>query len=407
MDFSKFKIVGAVWLFGTLLIHGLVVWHVRDLLWKGYPDFTIYYTAGTMVRTGIGPELYSDAEQFRVQREFAPNVATRLGALPFNHPPFEALLFVPFSCFSYRDAYLLWCVVNLAILVSLPFLLRPHVPVLAAFPLPIWTIAALAFFPVFFGVLQGQDSILLLLVYTLTFRALQANRLIWAGAWLACGLFKFHLVLPFLVLLVIQAKTLPRIRKILYGFTLVAALYFVVSLAIVGTRQLLSYPEYVLGLEATMAKGAIMPADMPNVRGLLYLIAPTLPHFNLTTISMSGIVFLIAAWGARFGHNQALIFSGSLCSTVLVSYHALGYDLCVLLLALLLVIPLLQGEGSGRECPRRAVFAGWILLLFSPLQLVLLMRYNRLGWISIAVLLCFFGLQAEVTTLGSARVWRR
>src|SRR5208282_1354266 len=125
------RLAGRFYIAGVLLIHLLVVWNARDLIWKGYPDFTIYYTAGSMVREGMGHTLYNDAAQFRVQQAFAPQVATRLGALPFNHPPFEAVLFVPLSYFSYRVAYLLWTLVNLAMLAALPILLRAHVPLLS------------------------------------------------------------------------------------------------------------------------------------------------------------------------------------------------------------------------------------------------------------------------------------
>src|SRR5271165_4636444 len=262
MKLGNPRLAGRFYVAGVLLIHLLVVWNARDLIWKGYPDFTIYYTAGTIVRGGMGHALYDDAVQFRVQQAFAPQVATRLGALPFNHPPFEAVLFIPFSYFPYRVAYLLWSLVNLAMLAALPILLRPHVPGLRGWPAPAWTLASLAFFPIFFSLLQGQDAILLLCLYGLAFVSWKKRRLVSAGAWLACGMFKFHLVLPFLLLMLIQEKRAQRRRRLLTGFLLVGVILGVVSIAAVGARQIISYPRYVLGLEKTMAMGAIMPSDM-------------------------------------------------------------------------------------------------------------------------------------------------
>lgn len=402
MNFGNPRLVGKFYVAGVLLIHLLVVWNARDLIWKGYPDFTIYYTAGTMVREGMGHTLYDDAAQFRVQQAFAPQVATRLGALPFNHPPFEAVLFVPFSYLPYRTAYLLWTLVNLAMLAGLPILLRPYVPLLRAGPALAWAVASLAFFPIFFAMLQGQDSILLLFLYALAFVSWKRQRMVSVGAWLACGMFKFHLVLPFLVLMLIQEKRARERLRILAGFAGVDVVLGAVSIGAVGVGQILSYPRYVLGLEKTMAMGAIMPSDMPNLRGVVYLMASSVRHFDVLVILLSAVVYFLAARICRLGDqnsdhkNDELALSLAVFATVLVSYHGLGYDLCVLALPVLLIAGQLGSKIRMVSRSGLAIGAGLAVLLFSPLALVLLMRYNRLGLLGWAVLLCFVGLAGEL-----------
>jgi hypothetical protein len=389
--------MGAFYLGGVLVVHALILWNARDLIRNGYPDFTIYYTAGTMVRHGMRLNLYDDAAQFKVQRDFAPQVATRLGALPFNHPPFEAVFFLPFSYLSYRIAYLVWALVNLTMLAVLPRLLRASVPVLGKWPGVVWTLVGLGFFPIFFSLLQGQDAILLLFLFALAFVSLKKGSFFAAGAWLACGLFKFHLVLPCFLLLLIQQRELQPVKKMLGGFILVAVLLGSLSVATVGVRQMIAYPRYVLGLEATMAQGAIMPSDMPNLRGMLYLIFAKFADFNLLVVTLSAILFLAAMWIARQpnGDPHDLKFTLSVFASVLVSYHALGYDLCVLAVPLLLQAGWLEKGPVGERGTRFGTLAGMAVLLFSPLQLVLLMRYNRFGWIGWAVFLCFLAVLAE------------
>ena len=398
MKLAHLRLAGSFYLAGVLVIQLLVVWGARELILKGYPDFTIYYTAGTLVRQGRGHELYDDRIQFEVQQQFAPQVATRLAALPFNHPPFEALLFVPLTFLSYRSAYLLWTVANLGMLTTLLILLRPYVPVMAAWPVLAWAGVSLAFFPIFFALLQGQDAILLMFLYGLTFISLKKERLFLAGAWLACALFKFHLVLPFLLLLLIQQKTFQQSRKILLGFISVGAGLGAVSIATVGLRQMIAYPRYVLGLEATMARGAIMPSDMPNLRGVLYLLASNVSFFGVIVVAFSALLFLVAAWNSRSRNLQTadLQFSLAVFATVLVSYHALGYDLCVLVLPALLLAGELKDRKVSATWKQAAIMVGLVLLLLSPLQLILLMRYNRLALLGWAVLLCFIGLSGEV-----------
>jgi hypothetical protein len=413
MKLGKLRPVSRLYVASVLLIHLLVVWNARDLILKGYPDFTIYYTAGTIVRQGMGHTLYDNGVQFQVQRAFAPQVATRLGALPFNHPPFEAVLFVPFAYFPYRLAYLLWGLVNLAMLTALPILLRPHVPVLRDWPAPAWTVTAvsLAFFPIFFALLQGQDAILLLFLYSLVFVAWKKKRLASAGAWLACGMFKFHLVLLFLLLMLIQEKTAQGRKRILTGFLGVSVILVAVSVVAVGTQEIISYPHYVLGLEKTMAGGAINPSDMPNLRGFLYLIAGNHRYFDLLVISLSVVLVLVAAWvsdiparGLPDDSTSDLKFCVAVFACVLVSYHALVHDLCVLALPVLLLVGQLGSKIRVSSWPGVAISAGLAGLLFSPLQLVLLMRYDRLAWLGLAVLLCFVGVGGELKSRGQ-RAW--
>src|SRR5271154_1674634 len=231
---------------GMVVIHLAFLWDVRPMIGKGYPDFTIYYCAGTMVRQGLGRELYSAVAQFEVQQKFSPEVATRLDALPYNHPPFEAVLFTPLTYLPYPVAFVIWDALNLAMLAALPFLLRTHLPQLQNYPGPLCVLASLAFFPVFFALLQGQDSILLLFLYTLGFVDLARSNDARAGGWLGLGLFKPHLVVPFVLFMF-----LCRRRKVLYGFLRVAAALGLFSAAIVGWQGLISCPRYVLHLEAT------------------------------------------------------------------------------------------------------------------------------------------------------------
>ena len=398
MKSGNLKLLGGLYLSGLLTIYVLFLWQARDLIWKGYPDFTIYYPAGTIVRGGMGHKLYDDVTQFEVQKTFAPDVATRLAALPFNHPPFEALLFVPFTYLPYRAAFLFWALANLAMLTACKTLLQSYVPLLLKWPSPVWTLVAFVFFPIFFALVQGQDSILLLFFYALTFISLKKERFLSAGAWLACGLFKFHLVLPFLFLLLVQERNIQRKKRILAGFVSVGAVLGVVSIAVVGVQQMISYPRYVLTLEATMAKGAIMPSDMPNLRGIVFLVASSMRHFDGLVVILSAVLFLFTAWKMRSPHDDILDlkFSLAVLVTVLVSYHGLGYDLCVLALPVLLLAGGLQAGIGSANWTRAAIIAGLAALLFPPLSLVLLMRYNRLALLGWAVLLCFVGVCGEL-----------
>jgi len=393
MKVAKWKFVALVYLSGMVAIHAAVFWSVRESVRKGYSDFTIYYCAGTIVRQGLGHQLYDNLTQFKVQREFAPEVAIRLDALPYNHPPFEAVFFAPFAYVSYPFAFALWALVNLAMLISLPFLLQPELHHLRNYPRPFWVFASLGFFPIFFALLQGQDAILLLFLYSLAFLCLKKKRDAFAGGWLALGLFKPHLILPFIFLLLVHGR-----KKVLNGFLPMAAVLAIVSTGIVGRDGMLLYPRYVLHLEETMARGAIMPSNMPNLRGVLYLLLHGDSYVGVVAIVSSLGMLLFTAWWSRGKTNLFdLKVSLGVVATILVSYHALGYDLSMLLLPILLLANELLGKGKLSEWPDFLTVAAIAVLFFSPLQLVLLMQSNRLalmGWVVLSLLCGIAGLMS-------------
>ena len=387
------RLKGAVFLYltGMVMIHAVVFWSVRESVRKGYSDFTIYYCAGTIVRRGLGHQLYDNVTQFKVQREFSPEVAIRLDALPYNHPPFEAALFTPLAYFSYPFAFGLWALANLAMLMGLPFIVLPELRQLQNHPSWFFVLASLGYFPIFFNLLQGQDAILLLFLYALSFVCLKKSRDVFAGGWLALGLFKPHLVLPFLFLLLVQGR-----KKVLYGFVPVAAALALLSGVIVGWQGLLRYPRYVLQLEDTMARGAIMPSDMPNLRGILYLLLHGNSCVGVVTLLLSAAVLLMAAWRCRAGTTLFdLKFSLAAVTTVLVSYHVLGYDLSMLMLPVLLLTNELLAGGEVRGLPDSLSVTAIALLFFSPLQLLLLTRGNHLALMGWSVLSLFCGIIAQ------------
>lgn len=65
-------------------------WPAHRQALTGWPDLSIFYTAGAMIRRGPAQLLYSVGAQSRIQRELPEPFAGR-GVLPYNHPPFEAL----------------------------------------------------------------------------------------------------------------------------------------------------------------------------------------------------------------------------------------------------------------------------------------------------------------------------
>jgi len=377
-----------------LTIHGVSWWEIWRRLPLGYQDFTIFYTAGKILSRGQGAYLYDNALQFRTQQEFAPYTAIRKGPLPYNHVPVEAVIFVPFTKLPYFQAYVLWDLFSLLVLGAALFVLRPHLAALRSQPVLLGVLLALAFFPVFVALVQGQDVMVLLLLFALTYCALKRNASFAAGCWLGLGLFRFTLVLP---LALILARRSPL--RLLGGFALAGSLMAAGSAMVVGWKATLLYPSYVLRVERLWV-GPVTAVDMPNLRGLIQtaLSGSVFPWvIPGLTVALSVALLWSCSTRWKLSSDDAqfdLSFSLALIAAVLASYHAYTHDWSVLLIPVLLI---------ANYCRMRPTRCGWAMTapmfvsFLSPLYALFLFRMKLACFLAIVPLAWFWVIAREMS----------
>lgn len=338
-------------------------------------DFPDFYCAARMLLDGHGHQLY-DAE---LQRQYQGHYAGRVGTL-YIHPPFEAAVYLGVAWLPLRQAYWLWSVVSVALLAA-------GVRRLAKQALPWdWRLlfaASLSFVPLLLCLLQGQDSVLLLLLVVLAFSDLRRDRAFAAGCWLCLGLFKFQLVLPLLLVLILTKNRSGR-KALALGFVSMAMGLAAMSAAIAGWSVFRVYPDFLQHLQQQPFAG-IIPQAMANFRGLTYIVlrGTQFPwsEFAVSILSAAALLKILSDWKrARLGsavepalqdHFEFdLAFANTVLFSLLVSYHLNPHDLCLLLLPI--VVTLHHTLGRGPSVPR---FEKWTILgllaTFSlpPLQL--------------------------------------
>ena len=370
---------------GLVLIHALLFWNLREQIRNGYPDFTIFYSAGKIVARGMAHRLYDKDLQFQVQREFTKDVKIRQAALPYNHPPFEALIFAPLSYLTYVNAYLLWDAMNLCMLLATVLILRPHISVLQSAPVGFWFLSILAFFPIFVALLQGQDSIVLLLLLSLVFVTLKRRHDFCAGICLGAGLFRFHLVIPVFLLLLVRKNW-----KAAMGFASVGIGLTLLSFAMMGWDGLLQYPAFVLEVERSLSQGTRIVTDMPNLRGLADLFSSGRgPYAFLTVAATAFVMFGLAAsrWHPALddlGFDAG--FALTVVVTLLIAYHALVHDLSLLLIPVYLTLDFVQHRQMQRNLQALLLVPVIFFTLMGPLQMMLWFRAGRFSLVALVLL---------------------
>ena len=374
---------------GMLCLHLFLFINLRERIKQGYPDFTVYYTAATILRNGLGHQLYDAHVQYEVQKKSVGFISSRHGALPYIHPPFEALIFLPLAYLPYPRAFAIWDLLNLGALFGVALLLRRSVSTLRLIPPWEFVMGSLAFFPIFICFLQGQDSILLLLFCVVGFNALKNRADLLAGCWFALGMFKFQFVIPIVLLIGIWKR-----RHAAIGFVVVSIFLVLTSVGLAGWESLRSYPAFALQIANAPSLGGVAAEFAPNLRGLA-LGWPL--HFSRTigtavALVSSVLLFVFAATRGREEirpEKLELRFSLAIIVSVLVAWQTNMHDLSLLVLPLVLMADYyrhaLPGE-PGRSGRRFGLLLPIVPLLISPLWLVLWIAKGDVNLMAIPLL---------------------
>lgn len=368
---------------------------VSAVLWADRPptvertDFSVTYIGSRMVYLGLGPKLYDLGEQGKLKKVLLPDAEP----LIFEHPPFEALLLAPLGALPYKTAYLIWGLINTAVWLMLPYLLRPY----ATTPrddlgyLVLWLIFA----PLGVALFQGQSSLIILLLYSLSFIELKAGRDFRAGAIFGLALLKFQFAIPFALIFLFR-----RQWRFMKGFMTAGAALGILSLVAVGWQGILSYVRLLAGISSHPDNSSLGAAiGMATVQGFAHaalglLLGRAAVSVVVAIVSLFLIFWISWRWKNVEGDLAAFdsMFAAAIVVSLVTGFHMFTHDLSPLMLAILLVAAHLPARGRWR----------WMLLLtiavfFCPFVYFALMAWH-LMWLMFPLLLVFVMGAADVST---------
>lgn len=335
---------------------------------SGRVDFRHLYTAGYMVRVGHAADVYDYALYEKFQDEL---VGPAHGALPFNHLAYETLFYAPFSLLNYRHAYFAFLAANLVILGAsirvLRELLSPLTEIWSYLPVAI----VVCFLPVAIALIEGQDSLILLALFSAAIAAEYAHEDLKAGVLVGLTLFKFQYAIPVVLLFLIWKRW-----RFLAGFAISGSAVVSLSVWLTGFSGSVSYVRSIIAMSAkySSANGllyGIHPEGMPNLRGIAYVLTGGSVSVTHWIVIISSAVVMV--WGAL----KRPSLGGALLTALLVSYHQVIADTSLLALPAGLVLagglaPIRTLRGKIAPVLACLALVGPMVLLFADTRFYLL-----------------------------------
>jgi len=329
----------------------------------GRSDFIIYYTAAQMAKSHALGRLYDLNLQIEFQNRILNDLQSPVrftdDLLPYNHPPFEILWFIPLAGLPYLSAFSIWVLWSVLCFAFGILLLIHSAEGLHNANLNWLYLLSFLYLPLVGTLLQGQDSAMLFLFWVLAYRSLKRSREVWAGFWLSLLLQKFQILLP--IVLVLLGKKRWRAMGGFLGGSLVLLL---ISWALVGASGLESYIRLLKEMSGWVGHKGIYPSQMHNLRGQIYsLWYEGHPLFaNILTIgaSLALLAVLLRCWNGKWDPGRPefdLRFSLLVITSLLVSPHLNFHDISLMLLPGLLIWRFAGQERHGPKENRWLVYA--------------------------------------------------
>ena len=319
-----------------LVMNAMILFVHWDQIRAGKNDFPNFYSMAQMVREGRAADLADSG----VENGFVRRVSD-LPRAPNNHLPYELLIFVPLTYLQFATAYILWTLLGLGMLAGVALLMRNFRLGSPGFSLTF--LMVLAFFPVWYCLLMGQDSILLLLLFAFSLRFWKRGKEDAAGFVLALGLFRPQLVLPFVLVALLGGKW-----KFVRGFIPGAVLVVALSTWVVGFHGMADYARILVAqgteksAEVLKERWTVQPEKMATWRGFLTVCLPEWIPASFRVFLVLFGTFTGLLWAAKRMRSARdeetfdLAFAFAVAVVTLVSFHSFLYDFSLMILPVLI-----------------------------------------------------------------------
>jgi hypothetical protein len=315
-----------------------------DLYARTGSDFMGFYTFGRISQTDGYASIYKIEKQQRLQEEIVGHPVTPIF---YTHLPFIAPLAKIIVNADYVESFKKWALVllflNLINVTVLVNLLDPSK--FAKENLAVLFLGAFLFDPTFSGLMNGQDTAILLAGASLWIYGLFSKKYFLSGLCLSLTTVRpqiaLFLAVPFLF----------HQRKVFLGFVLGSSMLALLSLALLQTEGTVRFIESIRYIESTVWREN-HALDMPTISGIIrrnFLISDYKPIQRLVWLFyVFGIAVFSLQWMKTAEINEKHIGLIGIAAIFFVPY-AHYHDLILLLIPIFCLIRYYQRTGIVRQ----------------------------------------------------------
>ena len=331
-------------------------------------DFIIFFTAGQIAQTEGMQSTYDLELQRKIISEQVGIDLEPEQILPYNHLPYLLPLLKFIIDNDYVSSFIRWSFFLSAFLILDTILIIRSLSDqnFSKNNRIIMAIGVLLFFPLFFSLINGQDTIFVLLGALLWRIGLSKKKHELAGLGLAITTLRPQIAL------MLSIPFLFRERKVWWWFVIGSSVLFCASLLIVGVEGLRELVSVLLLSAEGGDQYGFHEGDMLNLTGLLQRMVPHLGYQTIHIISWSvyviAIIILCIFWHKSKAISTQHIGTAVILSVILapfLHYH----DLSLLLIPIFCLIDLLNTSAPAKQKT--------IVLLPAAISIILVFSFSR------------------------------
>lgn len=290
-------------------------------------DFSAYLAGSLAVRTGNGRSLYQLSYTQKIQEEISKPYPR--SKAPYRALPQTTFFYIPLSYLPYPVAHICYLIISVTLIFSSSYLLLRVF--FRRFPVILYWIIIGGFFPLLFGIYQGQPTVF---GYTLLISSLiyfEKKRYFLSGCLLSLLIYKPHILLPLALIILLSRK-----RQFILGLGLGLIIHICIATAITGIPALLAYPGFLAATE-NIRFGTSPMGSTGIIDHISYLRSSRLDLYfiSILMVTVAFIFTLIIGYLKCFQFPPLRLFSVAILIGLPFSVHVGHHDL------LFLIIPIL------------------------------------------------------------------
>jgi len=286
-----FILTGIISLFVSYL--GLWIRFINDPIERTGSDFIAFYSAGRVAQEQGYARVYDPLLQQAVQEEQVGFPLVKGQVLLYNHLPFLVPILGILVNDDYVNSFYRWALLLVALYIVSLIVLSKSLRDLDVEQRTVWLtgLGAFLFLPLFFSLMNGQDTAILFLGMALWIYGLISKQETLSGLGLSLTLVRPH------ISLVLALPMLFSYRKVFMGYVLGSGLLAALSFLFVGVEGVQQYINILL-ISAGGEWHGMKEEAMFNLIGLL---TRTLPMLGAENIRILGwIVYGMTILGLTF-----------------------------------------------------------------------------------------------------------